>query len=318
MNGMKCIGLENEYVYLNLIADYGAKLSHLVYKPRNVDLIWHNPRVDYRRPTFGLPVHFYDGAGWDEVLPTDLACSWRGEDYPYYGEVWALPWRYEIEREQSQEACVHLWVTCALSQLRMDKWIRVRKDDRGFEVKHRITNISNYDAEYFFWMSHATLPCVESSRIDIPARRLQVEEAKRPCRFRAGSYAWPLVNDKDCTVDVREIGRRDGTCDWFFAMDLEDGWVAVSNVSKGVGMAFVFPKEVFPTVGFFINRGGDRGHYSVAVEPSTGYPIRLTDAIENGTARELKPGDSFESMMQVRIYQDLSSVSRVGPDGTIE
>lgn len=95
-------------------------------------------------------------------------------------------------------------------------------------------------------------------------------------------------------------------------MDLEDGWVAVSNVNDGVGIAFIFSKEVFPTVGFFVNRGADRGHYSLAVEPCTGYPIKLTDAIENGTARELKPGESFASTMRVRLYQGLSSVSKVG------
>lgn len=88
----------------------------------------------------------------------------------------------------SEEACVYLWVTCRLSQLRMDKWITMKEREDGVEVRHRITNISEHDLEYFFWMSHATVPCVESSRIDIPARRLQVGEVTRSCRFNAGSY----------------------------------------------------------------------------------------------------------------------------------
>lgn len=297
--------------------DYGGKISSLVYKPSNVDIMWRNPRVEYRKPTLGLPVHYYDGGGWDEVLPTDLACSWRGEDYPYYGEVWALPWKYEVEQERSEEACVHLWVNCALSQLRMDKWITLREHDTGIELKHRITNISNYDQEYFFWMSHATLPCVESSRIDLPAKRLLVEEATRPSRFLPGSYSWPLGKDMKGEVDVRRIGVRDGTCEWFFASELEEGWVAVSGIRKEVGVAFVFSKDVLPVVGFFINRGADRGNYSVAVEPSTGYPIRLTDAIKNKTARELSPGDSSESVIRVYVYEGRSSVSNVKADGTI-
>jgi hypothetical protein len=315
---MDCLSLENDNLRINVIPECGGKISSLLHKSSNVDLMWRNPRVDYRRPVLGVPVHYYDCGGWDEVLPTDLACSWRGEDYPYYGEVWALPWIFEIEKDRKDEVCAHLTVNCALSQLRVDKWITLRECDAGLEVKHRITNISSFDQEHFFWMSHVTLPCIESSRIDVPANELIVEEITRPSRLLSGSYSWPFAKDKSGEVDVRNIGSRDGTCEWFFANQLEDGWFAFSNVRNRIGVAFVFSKEVFPTVGFFINRGADRGHYSVAVEPCTGYPIRLTDAIKNGTARELGPGDSLNSVMRVYVYEGHSSVSNIRSDGTVE
>jgi hypothetical protein len=56
-----------------------------------------------------------------------------------------------------------------------------------------------------------------------------------------------------------------------------------------------FPMDVFACVWVWLVDGGWRGIRCVNVEPWTGYPARLDEAIEAGRATELAPGETLEA-----------------------
>src|SRR3990172_13105384 len=94
---LRAIALENARLRLTVLPELGAKLYDLVYKPADRNLLWHSPRLEPRLAVFGQNFDDWWPGGWDEVFPTCDVSTHRGETYPYLGELWSLPWEWEID-----------------------------------------------------------------------------------------------------------------------------------------------------------------------------------------------------------------------------
>ncbi|MGA3404788.1 MAG: hypothetical protein ABSD49_03530 [Candidatus Bathyarchaeia archaeon] len=94
--GMKTVILENDAIRTVVLVDYGAKILEFTLKKKNRDLLYYNPRVEIRTPVYGVNVDNWWHGGIDECIPTGQPIVYRGEKYPYLGELWSLPWSYEI------------------------------------------------------------------------------------------------------------------------------------------------------------------------------------------------------------------------------
>ena len=63
--------------------------------------------------------------------------------------------------------------------------------------------------------------------------------------------------------------------------------------------------------------GGWRGYYQAIMEPWTGYPSSLSEAVEAGRAIVLAPGEALQTEVAAVIYGGVQSVSRLGADGSV-
>ena len=52
---LRAIVLENEHLRLVVLPETEAKIHALIDKKRDHDVLWHNPRLEPRRPVFGAP-----------------------------------------------------------------------------------------------------------------------------------------------------------------------------------------------------------------------------------------------------------------------
>jgi hypothetical protein len=95
---LKTVILENERIRAVILPELGTKLWQITYKPAGRDLLWHHPRI----PPRIVPLHsVYDDVffgGWDELYPNDMPEPLGGEPLPDHGEIWALPWEFELLR----------------------------------------------------------------------------------------------------------------------------------------------------------------------------------------------------------------------------
>src|SRR5437016_1945131 len=105
---LRAIVLENEHLRLVVLPETGAKIHALIDKKRDHDVLWHNPRLEPRRPVFGQNFDDWWSGGWDEVFPTCDVSTYQGETYPYLGELWSLPWAWEIAADGSEGVSLHL------------------------------------------------------------------------------------------------------------------------------------------------------------------------------------------------------------------
>lgn len=317
---LQTVILENEYLRISILTDFGAKIYEFIYKPSDRDYMYHNPRVKCRTPVYGVNADNWWAGGMDEAIPTGHVSTYKGEEYPYLGEVWSLPWSYEISTKDDDEVQVHLWRNTIIAPLKAEKWITLREGERMGRFHHRITNTGKSDFE-FIWGIHPSFAVDPNFRIDIPAGEVFIEESIPDDRLgkRGTVYEWPYAVDRyGSKVDMRKVQPENAlTSDFHYATRLEDGWLAITDTSRKEGFGLVFPEEVFKVIWLWLVYGGWRGLYCAAVEPWTGYPARLDLAVRERIFSTLEAGESLECDTLALIYEGVSQVERITTSGEV-
>lgn len=150
---IRALVLENEHLRLIVLPEIGAKIHALIDKKLDYDVLWHNPRLELRRPVFGQNFDDWWSGGWDEVFPTCDVSTYQGETYPYLGELWSLPWTWEIAAERPDGVSLYLTRTTVIATARMERWISLDGDAPVVRFRHRLTNVGVQPMD-FVWGIH--------------------------------------------------------------------------------------------------------------------------------------------------------------------
>jgi len=318
--GMKTVILENEFIRAVVLTDFGAKIHEFIYKPTNRDFMYHHPRVECRTPVFGVNVDNWWTGGMDEAIPTGHPCNYKGEEYPFLGEVWSLPWQYEIQNRDRDQVSVYLRRPLIISPLIVERWISLRRNEKMLRFRHKVTNVGNTSFD-FLWGLHPGFAINSDCRIDLPAGEMFVQESTPDNRLGepGARYQWPFATDKTGKrTDMRKIAASDSrTMDFHYATDLKEGWLAITDTKKREGVALVFPKEVFNTAWLWLVYGGWRGIYTAAVEAWTGYPAKLAEAVANNRFSQLFAGAHLECESMLLIHTGFAKINTISPAGKV-
>ena len=116
-------------------------------------------------------------------------------------------------------------------------------------------------------------------------------------------FAWPHARSAQGDgVDMRVVPPDSAaTCDFYYATDLAAGWCALTDAPAGYRFKLTFDPAVFRSVWVFGAYGGWRGHYVTILEPCTGYPYRLEDAVAQGTASRLAAAAEIETTVTMAL-----------------
>ena len=311
VEGLEAVVLENAALRVTVLPALGAHVSELVDKAGGRDLLWHNPRMTPRPAPYGAYFDDWWSGGWDEVFPTCDVSAYKGETYPYLGELWSLPWSWAIEEAGPSAASLYLSRTTIIAPARMEKWIRLEGDGPVVRFRHRLTNMGTQPLD-FVWGIHPCFRIEAGYRIDAPAQIGVIgHTATAPCGPVGTTYSWPKA--EICTVPPAS----QGWCEGHYATELTDGWAALTDPKAEVGIGLVFPREVFPVLWCWMVYGGWRGHYHAALEPWTGWPHQLDKAVAAGRHRTLAPGESLQCETMAVVYGGVRSVKGITWDGHV-
>ena len=304
--GFPACVLENEYLRLSVIPGVGAKVHEMIFKPADRDLLFHHPRVELRQPVFGANVDNWWTGGIDEALPTGHPCVVDGEELPFLGEAWSLPWT----AERVDATSVRFTRDGVITPFRLQRIMELRPGEPFVRQRHTIENIGTAPFP-LIWGIHPGLPVGPATRIDIPARRGVVQDSWPADRLgRAGAnYPWPRPEL------VRPGPGPGGTWDLHYATELDAGWLAVWDAEWRAGFGMTFPDEVFRCVWVWLVDGGWRGIRCVAVEPWIGYPARLDEAVAAGRARELAAAEILTAQTRLIGFEARGPVGGFDEDG---
>ncbi len=318
-NDIGTVILENEFLRVVIMPELGAKIWQLTYKPRAKELLWHHPRLKPRK----LPFHsVYDDTffgGWDELYPNDMPEELNGEKMPDHGEVWTLPWEYTLEKVTAEEITVRLWVETSISASRMEKRITLRSGESKLWFHHKLTNTGQTE-QPFLWKLHVAMAVDEHSRIDLPAKRMYIEDFGPPRNGRTGiEYEWPYLTDDNGTRhDMRQaLPATTQVNEFQYATEMSAGWCALTDTRTGVSYGLSFDAQVLPSCWLFATYGGWRNLHTVVLEPCTGYPISVTEGVERGTHKVLHAGQSIECDVVAVVQEGVSSVASIDAEGNV-
>ena len=320
LRGLRALVLENNLARVTILPDHGGKIHEFVYKPSDRDFLYHNPRCLPRVPVYGVNVDNWWSGGVDEAIPTGHPCSYKGEDYPYLGEVWSQPWSWEVVADNPQQVEIHLTCHTIIAPLRVERWHSLSKDEAILRTRHKVTNVGLHPCE-FLWGIHPAFAITPECRIDLPVNRVWVAESTPDWHLgeRGTTYTWPYARQRDgTTVDMRRVQPVEaGWHELHHAIELREGWVALTDTATREGVAMTFSPQVFNTIWLWLIYGGWRDLYAAALEAWTGYPAQLSEAVAQGRFARLLPDETVETESQLIAFRGVTGVSTILPNGDV-
>ncbi len=311
---LEALVLENEALRVTVLPALGGHVAELVDRVAGRDLLWHNPRTAPRPAPYGA--HFDDwwSGGWDEIFPSGDRGTLHDELLPYMGELWCIPWA-ATATSTSEEASITAAGFSTIAAARFERRLWLRADEPILRAHYRIDNLDVRPLP-FTWGIHPAFAVTPAHRIDHPGREMLVGVSSDLSMGLAGNrYRWPELPDASLPSGARDIrrirGREDAVFGGHWAVDLPEGWLALTDTSTGRGVAIVFDPDVFPHAWLWQVYGGWRGHHHVALEPWTSHPMQLEEAEAAGRARILQPGESLETDVAFVVFSGLDEVTEV-------
>ena len=305
-NGLERIILQNEAIRAVILPDLGGKIGSLVNLKTGREFLLQPFDRPYSRARYGDSFGAYDSSGFDECLPTIAACSYPSEPFsganlPDHGEVWSLPWKYEIRNE---ELVLDVDGVALPYNLRRT----ARLSGAALELDYQITNRSEHGFHYL-WSAHPALTVEPGAEIVLPPGVHEVSvDFSVGNRLPLGkAVAWPAARAPNgSTVNLNFLGGREaGTADKLFTPRLSEGYCGLRFPSAKESIFFRFDPGAVPFVGLWICQGGfplDRpAQFTVALEPCSGRPDLLTRAIANNECPELAPHASRSWSLRLEL-----------------
>jgi hypothetical protein len=314
--GLACVRLENEHLSVDVLPELGGKIHQIVDKARDHDILWRSARVEPHIAPLHANFDDHWSGGWDEAFPGGAPSVNRfGDELPYLGELWTQ--RSDWEIIESKPARVELLqrITTPITPARWERHLILDAGSPVMRIRYRIENVG-YRPFDFNWGLHPAQTITAAHRFDAPARRAEVDEnGGGTLGTKGDTYAWPHFG----AIDVRYALGPDADC---FALhyltELEDGWVAATDTVARRGFGLVFDRDVFSVIWLWLVYGGWRDYYHAIMEPWTGHPSSLSEAVATNRALVLEPGDALATDVTAVVYGGVDSVSRLGADGSVE
>jgi len=332
---MRTLVLENRQLRLVSLLDKGSDIMELVYKPLDVDVIFHAP-TGYRKPgaltgtssrSDGEFMEYY-GGGWQDILPFagNETIKHRFGEWGMHGETPLLPWNATIENESASEVTAKLTVNIPRYPFRVEKWITLNDNSATLKIHEKLVNTSSQTLEYC-WLQHPALgsPLIApGTKVTVPAEKVMIDKPEPWGRLKAEtSYKWPHVEDKTGKpVDLSVIPSSEILADeTVFITNFKEPWYTVINQQLKLGFALTWDTSLFDHVWFWQSywipdHPWFSKAYCIALEPCTGYP-GAAEQLKRGTIKKIRGNETIETKLSATLFDHTEKVKSVKPDGSI-
>lgn len=337
--GVKTVVLENELIKVVVLVDKGADIYQFVHKPTDTDFMWRSP-WGVRNPSLFVPttgdggqlwMDVYEG-GWQTILPSGgIANTYMGADLGQHAEVNTIPWDCQIIEDSIEKVSMRCWVRTVRTPFFFEKTLSLRKGSSVLEIEANLLNEAEEPVQTM-WGDHLAFGAPflsERCVIDVPGGKIfnhQPEIAPQNDIKLDAEGEWPWIQMKNGSkLDLRKVrSKSTRALTLSYVTDMPDGWYSVTNQETGIGFGLVFPKDVFKYLWYWQSVGGGFGYpwygrtYNIGLEPFTSHGHKgLTDAVENGTAIKLEPGESISASQRAVAFEGAKGVESIDTDGIV-
>jgi galactose mutarotase-like enzyme len=301
------VDLVNSYIAASFLPELGAKMISLESVASGREFLLQPPERPYRRADYGASFADYDTSGFDDCCPTVAECMYPGNAFagkkmPDHGDLWSASWKCTV---QEQELLFETEGKSLPYRFRKN----VRLEANLAILNYEIVNTGSEEFA-FLWAAHPLLAVEPSCRIVLPGEVSQLflewSRGERLGKF-GDTCGWPVavVNGGE-KINLSELRTTNAcTADKLFVTRLRSGTCAVSYPQTNEAIAFHFDPRDIPYLGVWICQGGwpspERGHFTVALEPCTGYPDSLREAMHRGSCDLLEPGQEKKWVLRIEI-----------------
>ncbi|MCY3779162.1 MAG: aldose 1-epimerase [Chloroflexi bacterium] len=333
---LRALKIENDLVSATVLVDKGADIYRLVYKPKQIDVMWKAPwglkesgrGFDSAFDSQTAWLEAYAG-GWQVLFPNGgFANTYKGANLGYHGEASMKAWDHEILLASADSLEVKLSVRLSRSPYSVERWLRLETGSPILHMRERITNHAGEPMDCM-WSHHPAYGAPflsEHCVIHTDARTVSSDHdyvgAANPLEL-GKTYNWPIAGD----TDLSRVSPPDHPRDMLaYLSDFQSGWYSITNTSLGLGVGLSWDSNVFPYAWFWQELNSSPGFpfykcsYVIAIEPAASIPGHgLTAVMEKtGTHLTLQPGESREIQLKAVFYESRSGVKHIDEAGHVQ
>lgn len=318
-NGLRAVLLENHDLRLVVLPEAGGKLHALEDRANRREWLWRNPRISPGRADIGSSFDNHWSGGADAFFPTCYPCSVNGLSIPDSGEWWSVPWTHAVH-EDADGVTLTLKAGGRVYPVQARRTFTLGHRDRHVRLGFFVRNVGHERLPFLLGF-HPALELRAGGRIHLPAGTAQVDETSGGTMGALGQrYLWPHLPLPDGggadmgIVRPKEAGQFAGH---FLFPDGGRAHWAVTDPEGGPGLGLAASEE-FTGLWLWQVYGGWRGYHHVALEPWTGHPITLSQAVEAGTAGWIEPGAEFTASVTLTCFDGIDEVTDISEDGQVQ
>lgn len=302
---VKAVSLENKTLKVTVLPDYGSKLSSIVYKPSGYELLWQNPSKNFIKNKYGDNYIMGEFSGFDEMFPCidrffyeDY--PWVGVEAPDHGEVWAVPWSYEIKDKS-------LAMTVFGTRFPYQLFKNVELFENGIIINYRVKNLSPFYFPYI-WAAHPLFNTVEGMEFIVPDSMNKIVNAVQSVTLGdyGRHYSFPMgVKEDGNEINFSIVPERNnfGYQKYFFLGKITAGWCFMYNPKEQLNIGFSYPSKKIPYLGMWLNEGGRAEQYNIAPEPATGGMDRVDLSKKWNMSSTLKPYEENSWYLYITVKE---------------
>ncbi len=279
------IQLDTDRFSVTVAPQLGGKITSLVNRKTKREFL-SRTNVDYKLREYGGAFEDYERDGADECFPTVEGCPypafpWGGVAVPGHGEVWSLPWEYQVKAGK-----LHTWVRGVRLPYHFERVISFETLARGgdqpyIRLSYKVQNESPYDMP-FLYAFHPLFKAETRTKVLLPPSTNVVSYSSTDDRLGSPMtlHEWPKVTDftLEKSYDRNTVrSSRTKESEKLFTTPLEQGRCALVYPNHEF-IGFLFPAKKFPYLGMWFNEGGWHNLHQIALEPSTSQVDRLDTA----------------------------------------
>lgn len=278
--------LDNGILSVTVHPDRGGNISSIYIKNKNSELLFQPPRGECPLPECGARFEEYEAAGFDDAFPNidEERVVYKGSELTYndHGDIWTARMNTHIDGSES-----------VLIE-NNEKYLfekRISLEGNRLILKYRIKNTSDKVYPCFYTM-HCLFKYASDMHIIFPGKVKQIENVleSRSLGHRGYIHSFPVTESGFNLSCIS--GYAEESCEKFYAQSpIDKGCCAVVYPSKGIRVDIEWDTAALPYLGFWITKGGFRGDYNCALEPSSGYYDSISNALKNKKIWELAPNE---------------------------
>ena len=335
--GYKLAVLENDQLRVTVLLDKGGDIVEFQHKPSGTDLLWWTPWGLYPQGKHHSSSALAEGAfgdtyegGWQDIFPSGGAPNiHQGVEYGLHGETPLLPWEGRILENTPEGVALELTTHTYRTPFAMKKILRLKRGQAALFVECEAKNLSALPQDTM-WGQHPVFGAPfldEHCRVDIAGGQVVAPHAGNSLnRLAQGAEgSWPKVKGKlGKAVDLSRFPKASQKSnDMVYITKLKSNWYALTNAKKKVGFGMAWDLKTWPCLWFWQVYGGAQGGpfwgrtYNCALEPFSGFPSGLANAVKAGRSLKFKPNEIKKAWFTAVAYGGKTRVKQVSRDGRV-
>ena len=245
--------VENEFIS-TIILPHGGRMVSLLDKSKNKEFLVQQNGSSYNKGEYDGDYVKADPCGFDDMFPNIFRSfypdfPWEGVVLPDHGEVWAIPWEYNIDGSK-----LKMEVNGIRLPYTLEKQIQIT-GEKEIRIDYKATNKSSFDLK-FIWTAHPMLVAEEGMEFELPPecnRAVSVLNGSQRTGDYGNIFSWRDLIPDD--INIFRDSDRNNVEKYYFLEPVKNGIIKINYPSTGSIISLKFPAGRVPYIGILIDEG---------------------------------------------------------------